>query len=112
MTLDIPGQLFAEELCGRDNMVGFPESLQEKVSQTGADRIADEQCPGQYRDRSRDTNHHGQIGAPVILQTLFDELSSSHHTSLRCRSLNWNRWGKRHASSALCVTITRIVSWR
>ena len=65
---------------------------------------------GEYRNSDRHTEHDHEIRLPVVRETTFYELCGLHQSVSRCWFLNSKRWGKRAASSLLCVTTIKIVS--
>ncbi len=74
MILNVCGELLSEETVRGYYLVRVAQSLKEKITQTTAHRIADEQRSREHRHSNRDPGNHGQIGAPEISEVPLKEL--------------------------------------
>ena len=74
----IVSQRFAEESDGGDDEIRPPETLQDQVAQATADRVADEQRARKHGHRRGHTDHHCDVGAPVVGQPADDEMPYLH----------------------------------
>src|SRR5882757_10497176 len=76
--LNVGGELFTEKPLGRNYIVCISQSLLNQIPQTGADGIPDQQSAGQYCDSRSYAKYDGQICAPVVSESSFDELAGPH----------------------------------
>ena len=73
------GKLVAEKTARSNYKVRLAEPLDDEIAQAGAHGITDQQRAGEHSDGSGHAKHDGEIGAPVVEQTSFEKLESSHY---------------------------------
>ena len=78
VTLNLAGEPVAEETRRRNDQIGLPESLHDKIAQAGAHGITDEQRAREHGNGRCHTKHYGQVGAPIVAKAVSDELNGSH----------------------------------
>ena len=79
----------AEEPCGDDGLVRAPEALHDEVPKAPADRVADQERPGQHGDRRGHAGDDRQVRPPVVEQAANDQISGTHgrHAARPCAGL-------------------------
>ena len=110
-TAQVVSERLPHERRAGEEDVGGPEAVEGEPAKARPHGVAHEQraCEHRYCDGGAD--HDGEVGAPEPGQVAQDERADAHPArSTRCPSDRSKRRGIRAASSALCVTTTRIVS--
>src|SRR5262249_27095967 len=123
LRLQLAGQFLAEEPA-RDERVVHPAKLpQGQLAQATLQRVADEEGAGQHGGADRHPESNGTVAAPVVAEVAEGQPGEGQGSAPRSRppasaaSVKPRRlpstisrcWGKLRASSALCVTTTRMV---
>ncbi len=93
------GEFGLEEPTADQGLIDPAQPAQGQVAQTAAQRIADQQGPGQHRRAHDHAQHHGQVGAPVIKQVTEEQARQGHVSALQ-----WQRPGCRRPSPGCAGT--------
>ena len=77
--LQVGCQLFPKETRRGDDVVGLTQTSNNKIAETAAHGIADQQCAGENGDRGRHAEHHSKMRAPVIREAAEDQTDMLTH---------------------------------